>query len=77
MCVYPCFSASSLIYHPLYPQCYHSVRPSFSLNPSVTSGRTGSAVLELMPRLPGYVACVDTWDHPRNLRHSALADAWV
>ncbi|CAL1158329.1 unnamed protein product [Cladocopium goreaui] len=30
----------------------------------------GSAVLELMPTLPGYVACVDTWDHPRNLRHS-------
>ena len=25
--------------------------------------------------LPGYVACVDTWDHPRNLRHSALGDA--
>eukprot|EP00435_Cladocopium_sp_Y103_P071121 s46_g36.t2 len=31
----------------------------------------GSAVLELMPEnLPGYVACVDSWDHPRNLRHS-------
>eukprot|EP00438_Fugacium_kawagutii_P012318 Skav221949 [mRNA] locus=scaffold195:529150:532846:- [translate_table: standard] len=36
----------------------------------------GSAVAELMPeRLPGYVACVEGWDHPRNLRHSALAQA--
>eukprot|EP00434_Breviolum_minutum_P042981 symbB.v1.2.038281.t1/scaffold5881.1/size22790/2 len=30
----------------------------------------GSAVTELMPAVPGYVACVESWDHPRNLRHS-------
>ncbi|CAK9097064.1 unnamed protein product [Durusdinium trenchii] len=30
----------------------------------------GSAVTELMPpTLPGYIACIETWDHPRNLRH--------
>ena len=31
----------------------------------------GSFVVELMPAsLPGYIACVETWDHLRNARHS-------